>query len=359
MTPPLRADQLWQPGTFLERGVAVPFTTPALAGTRLRAATRGMELIVPHPAGGRGVYIMGCSELPHFCTPTLHDLKLSERLTALPQVTPRTMRDAAWAVAALGAAGRAARAAATTAMQADRMGQVLASAALLHRLVAQRNGAPCPAAELPVQAKAVLLQLAPMMRRPAATLTADIEALAGLLAGVALGGAAPARCAITANAIEGLVADLKQLPASVPGHGAHAVALVLSAAETTSAMARRMQAQTQALLDDVTSLLAQWATAPDRLAASILGIEWLLDGWAHTCMVWRESGIAARRGALAEMALLVPVIPKEASDVTGIPLNEAARQQLRALVLSGQDWRTGGVALDLVARNERILAHVA
>ena len=36
-----------------------------------------------------------------------------------------------------------------------------------------------------------------------------------------------------------------------------------------------------------------------------------------------------------------------------------ARQQLRALVLSGQDWRTGGVALDLVARNERILAHVA
>ena len=339
--------------------MAVPFTTPALAGTRLRAATRGMELIVPHPAGGRGVYIMGCSELPHFCTPTLHDLKLSEHIAALPHVTPRSMREAAWAVALQGAAGRAARAAAAAAMQAERLDQVMATAALLHRLVQQCNGAPCTAAELPVQGKTALLRLAPMMRRPAATLTADIEALAGLLAGVALGAASPTRCANTTNAVEDLAADLKSMPASAPGQGAHALALVLSAAETTLAMARRMQAQTQGMLDDVTSLLAQWATGQDRVATSILGIEWLLDGWAHTCLIWRETGIAARRGALAEMALLVPVIPSEASDMTGVPPDEARRQQLRALVLSGQDWRTGGVALDLVARNERILAHVA
>src|ERR1700712_5461419 len=49
----------YHPTTFLERGVAVPFTTPMLAGTRARPAEKqGLELVIPNPSGGRGVYIM-------------------------------------------------------------------------------------------------------------------------------------------------------------------------------------------------------------------------------------------------------------------------------------------------------------
>ncbi|MBU6498939.1 MAG: hypothetical protein KGQ40_10460, partial [Rhodospirillales bacterium] len=47
------------PSTFLERGVAVPFTTPQLAGARARPGTRvPLELVVPNPSGGRGHYIL-------------------------------------------------------------------------------------------------------------------------------------------------------------------------------------------------------------------------------------------------------------------------------------------------------------
>ncbi len=43
-----RSDNGFLPTTFLERGVAVPFTTPLLAGSRTRPGERNqLELIVP------------------------------------------------------------------------------------------------------------------------------------------------------------------------------------------------------------------------------------------------------------------------------------------------------------------------
>ena len=48
-----------QSATFGERGVSVPFTTPALAGARVRRDARhGLALLVPNPSGGRGIYVL-------------------------------------------------------------------------------------------------------------------------------------------------------------------------------------------------------------------------------------------------------------------------------------------------------------
>ena len=59
--------QAYLPATFLERGVAVPFTTPMLAGTRARPSERGgTELLVPNPSGGTGVYILPWGSLRDF-----------------------------------------------------------------------------------------------------------------------------------------------------------------------------------------------------------------------------------------------------------------------------------------------------
>ncbi len=337
----------------------MPFTTPILAGARLRRAARGLELIVPHPAGARGVYIMACSELPHFCALTLHDLKLSARLGGLPQVTPRSVRGAVLTVAASGAAGRGARAAAEAALTTDRGDHRAVIGSLLNQLVRQQTGVPCPAAELDRQVKAALLRLAPVLRRPAATLTLDIEALAGWLAPVVPCGNGPPRCERLADHVGWLANEMRALPPAAPGRAAHAARLVVSAADATLAMARRMLTDASAHLNDVAALLAAWANDPARTADMIVRAEWMLDGWVQACLVWRETGPAARSGALAELALLVPVIPREAADLTGHALDEASRQHMRALVLSGADWRTGGLIYDLVARNERILEHAA
>ncbi len=58
-SPPSPALQAFHPVTFADRGAAVPFTSSLLAGARARPAERGgIELLIPNPAGGRGVYVV-------------------------------------------------------------------------------------------------------------------------------------------------------------------------------------------------------------------------------------------------------------------------------------------------------------
>jgi len=101
------------PTTFLERGIAVPFTTPQLAGARVRPGEReGLELIVPNPSGGRGVYIVAWESMSAICRPTVHDCRLSAMVAGVRGVTPATIRQAARQAAAQGYAGRRAAVAA-------------------------------------------------------------------------------------------------------------------------------------------------------------------------------------------------------------------------------------------------------
>jgi hypothetical protein len=349
-----RADQLWQPASFQERGVAVPFTTPALAGTRARVAARGVELIVPHPAGTRGVYIMANAELPHFCAATLHDSKLADQLEGAAVMSPATMAHAARAVAAHGYAGRIARVAAEAARAAEQPMRQTCIAQLLQALIRQRRGAAAPLNDLNRQAKAVLLELVPVLHRPVATLTADIDALAQCLTP----GAAVDDPALL-GMLGGLITDLHEASGGLRGASAHAARLVITMAELTVAMARRIAQSTEALRADAIGLLAGWIANHGRVAGLLQRQEWLLNGWAQTCLVWQETGIAARRGALSEMALMVPILPREAAAWSGIDMDEMAHRQLRALALGGKDWRSGDALMDLVARNERILLHAA
>ena len=80
----------YQPATFLDRGVTVPFTTPFLLGARIRPTeTRsGLELVISNPAGGRGFYIVPWAAMPEVCSPTLHDRRLWQRLEGPHQPAP-------------------------------------------------------------------------------------------------------------------------------------------------------------------------------------------------------------------------------------------------------------------------------
>ncbi|HTZ69279.1 MAG TPA: hypothetical protein VMB71_01385 [Acetobacteraceae bacterium] len=353
-------DALWQPSTFLERGVAVPFTTPMLAGTRARPATRGVELVVPHPAGVRGVYIVAWSELRNFCAPTVHDVLLSERISALRSVTPRDIRRAARSVAAEGAAGRGARSAAVAADGTDRHERLLANIVLLQMLVEQTTGATPPAAELDKRARAAILELAGRLGRTAAMVTNDIETVADIFAGLGLRPPAlPARCERLLGAIERLHAELKSVGASFPVATELAASLIVSSAQVTMELSRRTLAAAQERSADLPKLLAEWAADEARTTESLTRPEWLLDGWEQICLVWQMADETRRRGAIHEMALMVPAIPKEAGEWWNIGVDEREMQRLRRLVLGYEDWRTGSLVIDLVARNESMRAMAA
>ncbi len=96
----------WQPATFLERGVAVPFTTPPVAMARLRPADDRMpEQIVANASGADGKKAFPLCALSSFTTPSMHDRLLLDLPLALPTVSPGDIRREVRSAAQTGAAG--------------------------------------------------------------------------------------------------------------------------------------------------------------------------------------------------------------------------------------------------------------
>ena len=137
-TPSAPLVQSHKPESFLERGVAVQFTTPQLAGARIRHADRtGTEFVVPNPSGGRGVYILTWGGVRQLCQPTVHDTLLHQRISRLPTMDPGGVRAVAQKLAAEGLAGREATVAAAASAEADRNSLILVNFLLLIILMEQ------------------------------------------------------------------------------------------------------------------------------------------------------------------------------------------------------------------------------
>lgn len=363
-SPFLPPVQPYHPTTFLERGVAVPFTTPLLGGTRARPAEKGgLELVVPNPSGGRGVYVMGWNGIIALCRPTLHDKQLCERIAVVKHVTPATIRRVAREVAAEGLAGEAAMEAAQTAMKGEHDDRLLANYQLLVRLVEQ-IGLKLPAEggqepNMETRARATVAHIAPGLGRTPPWVAAALEAIAGCLTLVGIKAASkdariPRLMVLLADTRD-QVSEWSQT--QVEDDQASYARMVCNVAELTLALARTTLTRVHALTDDVRDLLRSWSIDPLTITQIAARPEWLLDGWEKICLIWQlASDDAGRRAALAEMAELIPVLPKEAKEWCEISQDVDVAVRLRRLVRLNEDWRTGGTVYSLIARNEHIRA---
>jgi hypothetical protein len=327
----------YQPETFVERGVDAPFTAPLLAGARMRPMRRaGIELVVPNPSGGRGVYILPWESARITCRPTMHDLRLHEEIRRMPALTPGTVRLAARTVALDGLAGQDVQEAATVAAAADSAARLRTASLLWLGL-----------------RSAALPGLTPE------AVARELDALGALLAPIGLPpNADAARLPQLLAAVVRLRAETDLWSRVNAGEPMAALAAMVSAAAVQvipAAEAMLRDARTRAT--DAPGLLQQWNRAPDELAARISRTEWMLDGWHRIVLLWRNADkAAAQRAALLEMAQLVPDLPMEAADWTGQPaVVEQPSQDCRVISLS-EGWRTGSAAFGLIARNERMRA---
>jgi len=324
-----------QSATFGERGVSVPFTTPALAGARVRRDARhGLALLVPNPSGGRGICVLPWSGVRAICHPTLHDGMLHDAIAASngEPVSPAVVRAAARRVAEDGAAGRAAQAAAARAIQTEDESRQATNRYLLYALAAQTT----------VQAS-----------------SAEVAALASVVDEIGVGPhAAQAGIPVRLAQLKRLRAELVtwlNTGADDTGYGPMACGmadLAIRCAEQVAAAARGRVA-------DVEGLLADWRTRAGDVAALFSRAAWVLDGWSLPCLLWSAaSGVVAQRAALIEIGQMLAVLPKEAGQWIGSSIDAEANQAIRPTVGLNQDCRAGLSALDLVARNEqfRVLA---
>ena len=360
----------YQPVTFLDRGVTVPFTTPFLLGARIRPTdTRaGLELVITNPSGGRGFYIVPWAALPEVCSPTMHDRRLWQRLSDETGVTPSLVRDTARAVAAEGLAGRDAAAAVAEARSEEAASRMRANFLLLLDLIHRtesRDEAAVPVhldkpQNVESRARRAVARFAPRLGVSVDIVAAWLESIAGAFCGVGVPGDR------TVSRTRAMVARLKQLVEEVelwiaqtpdPGEQ-HAAVLVTDAAKLTLHCADVALRDLDGLLSDTPTLLRAWREDSSALGRRAIRPDWLLDGWQVICEIWQDAEPETRYGALWEMALLAPVMPREVEEWLGIQEDWERPTRLRRLVRANEDWRSGRI-LDIVARNERLRARVA
>lgn len=360
----------YHPTTFLERGVAVPFTTPMLIGARARPTERnGMELILPNPSGGPGAYILPWNSLRDLCRPTLHDNQLCEQVAALPTITPSGMRAVARSIAAEGLAGHAARDAVARATEHENQDRLLTNFLLLLSLV--RQGEPQgsnltpPEREKPAvleaRAKRVIALLAPRLGLTAERIAVALEQLSAVLNPIGISRNLPqarfsrAIAALTALRDAALAWSQGRIDDTAPN-----AAMIADVAGLTLSCAAQTIVAARALVDDLPMLLRRWDADPRPVVQLAARPDWLLDGWEHICLIWStaETDIE-RHAALAEIALAVPVIPREVvSWLDGMVLPDDTARYRRNVRIN-HDWRTGLSVFDMIARNERIRAMAA
>ncbi|HET8995944.1 MAG TPA: hypothetical protein VFN42_04690 [Acetobacteraceae bacterium] len=357
------------PVTFLERGVQVPFTTPMLAGTRARPAEAyGTELLVPNLSGGRGVYVLPWAGVQKLCCPTVHDRRLNQKVETLITVTPSTIRHAAREVAVEGLAGREAQVAAVRAAELDRRGRMrtnfLLLVALLDRLEpGSLNPAWMgePSLELEAQACGTIVARAPQLGLAPDTIIADLEQLAEVLSAIGVHAEGPpARIPLLLEMLSDLHEQTTAWSRANCGEHADIAAMIAEVAGATITCAAATLRDARRLTEDVVRLVRQWSSNAGAVVRLAARPEWLLDGWEQICLLWRDAEMpGAREAALAEMALLAPVLPKETRLWVRAPIQEHSLFTYRRTVLANEDWRTGSAGLELIWRNERLRARCA
>lgn len=354
----------YHPGTFLERGAAVPFITPQLNGARARPASRGgLEFTVPNPSGGKGVYIVPWDGIFSLCRPTVHDCRLISLLSSQRAVTPGSIREAARAIAAEGLAGRAARSAAEAAIAAESQSRMVANFQLLLELVGQveaEAGAPLAQAtplELERRARRVVAQIAPSLGRTSDQVAAILEEISGLFAPIGLRPQDTA-CGVGRTLVQlaALRDEMVEWARQHPDDSGGDAARVAESADVTLTCARAVMADVQSLPANMEALLGAWIADPAAVAARIARPEWLMDGWERIILLWQTAERLGRGITLAEMASLIPVLPKEAADWARIQVPAASDAPRRRLVAMLEDWRTGISLHDMIARNEHLRA---
>lgn len=361
--PPVQA---YHPTTFLERGVVLPFTTPALLGARARPGMRGgTEILVRNPAGGRGVYILPWDGVCGLCHPTVHDTILNQRLSALRSITPGSIRRVAREIAAEGLAGREASSAALARSDGERQDRLRANFLLLMRLLEQRAPAemramserPGNGTDLDLRARRALARIAPDLGGTPESIASAVEELGVVFGDVGIAGqSTPARVQRLLDATCELRDDMRAFSRQSADDNAPIAEMIAAVAALTVACANQTLNDAHALTGDVPALLRQWVDSPNTVTTLAGRPEWLVDGWEEICLLWRlAKGSAAQRSALAEMAMLVPVLPREVSNWVGVQIDTELVSRFRRTVRLNQDWRTG-TTVEQIAFNEHLRA---
>ncbi len=363
----------FRPGTFTERGVALPLTTPMLLGLRARGHYRdGLELIVPNPSGGIGVFIFNWRGIGRYCQPSLHDREIIERAASVPVLTPAAIREVARDVAKEGWAGQEVAEAAARNRTAEQHTLLMTNFSLLVHLLKQvetpEPGQPPPEREEPEKlkrrAKRTIDWFAPQLGMAADDLGDILEALARIFVTVGDGdGASHAVLPRQLQDIRNFLEELR-LWVGAAGSGITSVARgILAEGDATTALAAKLIAANQQRVGNVVQLIKDHRANAAKLAGEVASAEWVLDGWPLICNRWRAAAPDDREEVVDEINAMMPAVPKQAEewgysyrkpDDANLSRRHVVRRKLRAGMMALGAAERGEAAIRLLLEDALI-----
>jgi len=336
-----RAVDAPRPASFAERGLAIAFTTPALAASRLRLDSRGrFEIVMPNLVDGRGVYIAPWPALSEVMAVTVHDRMLHAELAAEPSLDPERARLAQLRVAARGFAGADAAEIAVRALGADERVATAANLALMVQLIHDGGVTSAGALEAAESGRAVLefkralSSIAARVGMAALELADRIATLSASLAPLGLPDPQPAgRLRRLVRQVAALRAELAEWADSEGGEHAEIARLCSDMAADT---AERCRAVLESADRRLANLVASLRAGPREcrfLDEVRLQLAWRLDGWKRAVITWQAVRDAPRpdqEAALDSLFRGLPILPSEADpQESGLDLALAYRRSMR------------------------------
>ena len=356
---------LYEAATFTERGINLPFTTPVLLSARARPKPEreGLEIVIPNPSGGEGVYILPWASIPQICTPTLHDRRLWYLLRDAVILTPAIVREAAETAALEGHAGRTAAIAVKQSRQArkDRVKRI--NFGLLLGLIKQMEGPhpdrPAPELDDPrrvaIRGQRAVKSCAERLRMTTEAVATALEELANAFNGFGMpqdNDPAPSRRLIME--LQSLAVEIGTWRYDLPAHmESGPAALVEQSLRLTLDGSLIAAEQFDALIGDTYAAIQAWQRDRVDILQELSRLDWLLDGWEAILGIWNAASASDRSAAMMEMALLAPILPKEVMGWLGFPPDMAQERRKLRIVGQFEDWRSGRL-MDMIARNENL-----
>jgi len=360
-----------RPTTFLERGVCVAFTTPALVQARVRLASSGerLECLLPGFSGGKGTYVFAWRSVPEMMRVTLHDRALHKEILEQKANSPDSIRRCTLTIAARGFAGLAAAAQAKRALQEERDAVVLTNYVFVLELLKVAGIDPAFLVARGIEsedarstARTTLTRVAEAMGIQPDTLYTRVEGLSADLAPVGFPQAPrPGRLRALLHRLQQFRDDMAAWSMLEVSEAAGLAQFMVAAAEQTLSLASARLTSIDPPLGRLRGLILEEARIAD-LRAGIARLSWLLDGWDFICQLWedsRDQSEDVQRLTVCELSRTVPAIPLEELAVNENIDLDSLRSVQRRWVRANQDWRTGSLDFDAVRRLESVKAKLA
>ena len=363
------SNETYNPTTFVERGVAVPFTTPALQYSRVRMTDAGdLDVLIGGFTGDRTIYVLPFGALGENFNMTVHDRALSEDIITNRAVTPHTMKLAAYRVALTGLAGGPARTAARQGLDADKDSELLTQYLLTSKVLELSGLTAQQVAHLiaagkndtrirrEIKAAAVKLGIDPEMLNPFIDEISRFSYMVGLPTAPVQGAARRmfTRLKKFDEHLEHFYETSRSDRLDVIIFTRETLALTLGLAEETVAKVDNRLGKIDKELFEVKNIRA--------LKADCERISWLLDGWEDILGLYYGEHPDSKHPPtshvlriLDSLFIKLPIVPIKEARPDDPPPKPGAIKTRRA-VRASEDWRTGDMDLETILRIEQMKA---